>query len=437
MSDSPDIAGALGTIQATLLDNPYIPWVPEPKQAAFLITPHLEALYGGAAGPGKSVALLMGALQYVQVPGYAAILFRRTFTDLALPGALIDLSHQWLTDTDAHWNGVQREWRFPSKAVLSFGYMKTLADRYRYQSARFHYIGFDELTDFEERQWEFLIGRIRRSKAEDGIPLRARAATNPNPDSDWVRERFVPIDAQGKRRPQPKGRAYIPAKLEDNPHLDTEAYEVSLAVLDPVTHAMYRHGRWDVRYTAGMVDRSDVELIDLDDVPSNLDLARYWDLASTEPSETNKDPDWSRGALLGRSPTVDGLWIIDLASCRKAPAGVDALMLRTAKNDGTGVRIGHEKEGGASGKRDAANTARLLKGYAYEPISSSKSKLKRARPTLATWGRGEVKVVRARWNDDLFYEWEGFPDRDHDDIVDAVSGADAMLTKPRARIRRL
>ena len=78
----------------------YIPHKPTVKQAAFLLLPHIEAFYGGEPGGGKSDALLMGALQYVDVPGYAAILFRRTFQDLALPGALMDRSKDWLMNTD-------------------------------------------------------------------------------------------------------------------------------------------------------------------------------------------------------------------------------------------------------------------------------------------------------------------------------------------------
>src|SRR2546423_14589465 len=74
-----------------------------PRQAGFLLVPNREAFYGGAAGGGKSDALLAGALQYVDVPGYAAILFRRTYTDLALPGAIMDRSHEWLRGTDATW----------------------------------------------------------------------------------------------------------------------------------------------------------------------------------------------------------------------------------------------------------------------------------------------------------------------------------------------
>jgi len=74
------------------------------KQTAFLLLPHLEAFYGGAAGGGKSFALLMAALQYADIPGYAAILFRRTYSDLALPGALMDVAANWLRGTDARWH---------------------------------------------------------------------------------------------------------------------------------------------------------------------------------------------------------------------------------------------------------------------------------------------------------------------------------------------
>ena len=82
----------------------YVPHQPHPKQAAFLLLGCREAMYGGAADGGKSVALLMGALQYVDRPGYHALVLRRTFQQLSKPGALMDLSKQWLLPTDAHWS---------------------------------------------------------------------------------------------------------------------------------------------------------------------------------------------------------------------------------------------------------------------------------------------------------------------------------------------
>lgn len=212
----------------------YIPHKPTTQQKKFLALSALEALYGGAAGGGKSDALLMDALQDVETPGYAAILFRRTYQDLSKPGALIARSHEWLSGTKAHWDGVKKAWTFPSGAVLTFGYLDNDADRFRYQSAEFQFIGFDELTQFPEGWYRYLLSRLRRLKTMD-VPVRMRGATNPGGiGHEWVKERFVADDS----------RPFIPAKLEDNPHLDVEGYRTSLAQLDAVTRKQLEHGEW-------------------------------------------------------------------------------------------------------------------------------------------------------------------------------------------------
>lgn len=223
----------------------YIPHKPHPPQHAFLWLNCKEALYGGAAGGGKSDAMLMAALQYVDVPGYAAILFRRTFADLRLPGALMARSHEWLAETDARWDGVEHAWRFPSGATLAFGYLDSERDKYRYQSAEFQFVGFDELTQFRQEDYEYLFSRLR--KPSEGplsrVPLRMRAASNPGGSGHrWVKERFRP--GQPAETPD---RVFIPAKLPDNPSVDQAAYESQLAELDPQTRAQLRDGDWDAR----------------------------------------------------------------------------------------------------------------------------------------------------------------------------------------------
>ena len=79
----------------------WIPHSPTPKQQQFLDCRAREVFYGGAAGGGKTDALLMAALAFVDVPGYRALLFRRTFADLNLPGALMDRAREWLGGTAA------------------------------------------------------------------------------------------------------------------------------------------------------------------------------------------------------------------------------------------------------------------------------------------------------------------------------------------------
>lgn len=206
----------------------YIPHRPTPKQSAFLLLPQREAFYGGEPGGGKSDALLMGGLQYADTPGYAALLLRRTYTDLALAGALMDRSRQWLATSDAVWNEQRKTWTFPSGATLTFGYLENEKDKYRYQSAEFQYIGFDELSQFTETQYLYLFSRLRRL-AGSAVPLRMRGASNPPATSagQWVRSRFVVH--------RTAARPFIPAGLEDNPYIDAAEYLKSLDHLDEAT----------------------------------------------------------------------------------------------------------------------------------------------------------------------------------------------------------
>lgn len=233
----------------------YSPHDPTPPQAAYLKLGDLgvtEALYGGAAGGGKSDALLMDALRYVDVPGYSALILRRTYADLALPGAIMDRSKVWLADSAARWNEASRRWTFPSRATLTFGYLQHKDDRLRYASAEFQYIAFDELTQFRLSDYRFLFSRLRGPSTGplSLVPKRMRGASNPGGiGHEWVKARFIekkvdpedPEDTPARARK----RAFIPARVKDNPHIDQEAYIASLRELDPFTRQQLLDGDWD------------------------------------------------------------------------------------------------------------------------------------------------------------------------------------------------
>jgi phage terminase large subunit-like protein len=216
-----------------------IPHQPTDKQRAFLLHGGQEAFFGGAGGGGKSDALLMAALQWVDLPGYSAIIFRRTYADLALPGALMDRSKDWLHATGAVWNEQRKIWAFPSGAKLAFGYLENAGDERRYKSAEFHYIAFDELTEFPEKPYRFLFSRLRRLEGSP-VPLRMRSASNPGGSGhSWVKRRFVDRATRGDR-------IFFPATMDDNPHLDRAGYRRSLREVDPVERERIEKGNWEI-----------------------------------------------------------------------------------------------------------------------------------------------------------------------------------------------
>jgi len=239
--------------------NPHKPW---PKQRMFLELACLEAFFGGAAGGGKSDTLLMAALQYVHVPGYSALILRRDFARLALPGAIMDRARAWLANTNAVWNSQNKTFRFPTTgadAVLQFGYVDSFVDVYRYASAEFQFVGFDELTEFdlpddenaENNPYLFMFSRLRKSR-DMIVPLRMRSASNPgNIGHRFVKRRFITDEAaQAVRRGDHRvfdagdGRMFVPSAIKDNPAIDEQEYRAKLANLPRVMQDRLMNGDW-------------------------------------------------------------------------------------------------------------------------------------------------------------------------------------------------
>lgn len=397
---------------------PWSPHTPTPPQARFLGLTVREALYGGAAGGGKSDALLMAALQHVESPRYSAILFRRSFTDLALPGALMDRAKSWLMGRPGvEWNDNTKRFTFDSGATITFGYLEHENDKYRYQGAEFQFIGFDELTQFTESQFRYLLSRCRKTTDMADVPLRVRAASNPGGEGhDWVFQRFF-TEAEAS------GRVFVPAKLEDNPHLDREEYERSLAELDSVTRAQLRDGDWHVRAKGPMFDRAWFKIVD--SMPAGARLLRYWDLAATE-AKPGKDPDWTVGALVG---LLEGQWFIDLVRTRSTPKAVEDLVRATGELDSKRVPVTMEQEPGSSGVNTIDHYARkVLVGYTFRGDKKTGSKVDMAKPLSAAAERGNVHLVRGAWNGAFLDEASAFPFGTHDDMVDASSGGMRWLS---------
>lgn len=419
-SESEDYLQAL--YMATVLENRWLPQKPTAKQAKFLYYTKREALFGGSAGGGKSSSLLMGALQFVDVPGYAALVLRKTYADLSLPGALMDRSHEWLRGTEAKWNGTEKTWTFPSGATLTFGYLDQKDDHFRYASSEFQAIYFDELTQFGELQYRFLFSRLRRLK-NSKVPIRMRAASNPGGiGHEWVKQRFLVEHADDRR--------FFPASLDDNPYLDKEEYIRSLSQLDPVTRAQLLSGDWNARHGGGMFKREWFQFAE--DVPPGLKKVRYWDLAATS-AKPGTDPDWTVGVLLGR--TKENLWyVLDVRRIRATPAGVENLVKVTAGMDGQDTPIVMEQEPGSSGLGAVDRYRRhVLQGYAFYGDRPTGDKATRAAPFASVAEAGNVTLVRGDWCSAFLDELEAFPHGSHDDQVDGASGAFGWLARHAAQ----
>ena len=419
MTLSSRIKQRIAEFQATIIDNPYIPHEPTEKQAKFLFqSDHLEGFYGGAARGGKTDALLMAALQYVSIPSYAALLLRRTYTDLSLPDALMDRAERWfINNEDISWHEKTKTWTFPSGATLTFGFLESERDKYRYQGAALQYVGFDELSQFTESQYSYLFSRLTRLEGIN-IPLRMRAASNPGGiGHSWVKRRFITPLIEEMRK---QNRFFIPAFLEDNPHVDQEAYEQSLNRLDPVTREQLRHGNWDIAIAGNMFKREWFEIVDA--APQSSRQVRFWDMAATE-QKKGKDPDWTVGCLLAEKSGI--FYVENITRFQKTPADTEKIIKQTAQIDGIGIRIYAEQEPGASGKIAIDHYARdILKGFSFIGIPSTGSKVTRAQPLSAAAQNGNVKIVNGSWIGDMLSELVLFPTKGvHDDIVDAMSGA--------------
>jgi len=226
--------------------------------------------------------------------------------------------------------------------------------------------------------------------------------------------------------PQPISVTFIPARVFDNPALlrvnpEYLAWLLSLPLLE---RERLLGGNWKIRPSAGLYFKREWCAV-ADAAPADLDIVRYWDLAATEKTELN-DPDWTVGIKLGRD-RKGSFWLLDVVRARANPGDVEKLLLNTATQDGKRVTIGFGQDPGQAGKSQAQHLVRGLSSFTVRPAIEGGDKLTRFGPFSSQCRAGNLTILRAPWNEDLFGVLEGFPELAHDDEVDACSGALEML----------
>lgn len=444
--------------------------LPQPKQAEFINCTADIALYGGSAGAGKSMALLLDFAkdEFIENPQYGAVIFRRQYPELKAPGGLWSESFKLYP----HIGGVGKQgnlkWDFPSGACIKFSHLQHEKNIYNWQGSQLTRVGFDELTLFTEYQFFYILTRMR---SVSGIKPQLRATCNPDADSwlatfiDWwigadgypIPERsgvirwFIKLnnDILWAENPEilqqkypdipPKSFTFISAKISDNQILLSKDpdYLANLKSQHPVDVERLLYGNWKIRYEAGKVfNRSWFEIVDsipggsiFDQYYSNEysythhPTIRFWDLAAT-PASLATDSFWTCGVKL---TYIEGYYyVLDVVAVQACPADVDELIVSTALSDGAEVQIRWEQEPGSAGVRDAEHIRNKLYEFDAKPVRPMGSKLSRSRPFASEAAKGNVRLIKADWNEtylNALHSFDGQPRPLTNDVVDASAGA--------------
>lgn len=430
-------------------------------QEIFLSTPADIAIYGGAAGGGKTYALLLESLRHINNPGFGAVIFRRQSIQITQEGGLWDSSFE--TYGSIHGavpkTSPRRHWRFRSGARVSFAHIDGDKDLGKWQGSQIALIGYDELTHFTKRQFFYMLSRNRSGC---GVRPYIRATCNPDADS-WVaefiswwidpatgyplRERSGKIRymarsnedikwadtkqqliSSGVNEDDIKSVTFVASTIEDNKILlqNDPSYLANLKALPLVEREQLLYGNWKIKPAAGlMFKRTKVNMVG--EIPKDVILwCRSWDLAATSEDERG-NPAYTAGVLIGKRRC--GRYIVaDVINRRLSASDVRKLVLMTAQADRAAYgRVVQRlpQDPGQAGKEQAQSYMKLLSGFIVKIMPESGDKVTRAEPFSAMWqgtetmDTGFVDVLIAPWNSEFFNQYESFPQSNFKDMVDA------------------
>ena len=225
-------------------------------QTDFLAASETDVLYGGAAGGGKSYAMLVDPLRFAHRAAHRALILRRSMPELR---ELIDKSRELYPKAfpGCKYKEVEKLWNFPSGAKIEFGFLERDADVYRYQGQAYSWIGFDEIThQSTEFSWNYLASRLRTTDPEI-IPYMRCTANPGGVGAHWVKKRYIDPSPPNESFKGSDGltRKFIPARLDDNPYLANDGrYEQMLKALPPTQRKQLLEGDWEVAEGAAFTE---------------------------------------------------------------------------------------------------------------------------------------------------------------------------------------
>ena len=254
--DLADVRELPANVQEEIAERDVIFSPNEGPQTDFLAAPETDVLYGGAAGGGKSYAMLVDPLRFAHRAAHRALILRRSMPELR---ELIDKSRELYPKAfpGCKFREVEKIWTFPSGAKLEFGFLERYADVYPYQGQAYSWIGFDEITHLStEFSWNYLSSRLRTT--DSNITPYMRCTANPGgAGATWVKKRYVNPSEPNESFVGKDGltRRFIPARLEDNPYLAEDGrYEQMLNALPDVQRKQLLEGNWDITEGAAFTE---------------------------------------------------------------------------------------------------------------------------------------------------------------------------------------
>ena len=282
-------------------------WSPQERQRIFMQRKETEALYGGAAGGGKSDCAIAEALRQVHIPHYRGLILRKTYPQLS---EMVDRSREIYSPSfpEAKYNEQKHCWTFPSGAKIYFGAMQHTKDRTNYQGKRYDFIDFDELTHFTWDEYSYLFSRNRPNG--QGTRCYIRAQANPGGiGHGWVKERFITpappmtpiyddvkiVFPDGSSQIRRRSRVFVPSSVFDNKILmqNDPDYITRLAALPENEKRALLYGDWDSfsgqvftewrNNPDGYITRKNTHVIEPFTIPNSWKIYRGFDFGYSRP----------------------------------------------------------------------------------------------------------------------------------------------------------
>lgn len=437
------------------------------KQELFLSSPADICIGGGAAGGGKTYALLLEPIRHYKKKGFNSVMLRRSYPEITRAGGAWDEATLMYTALGGEPNSGKLEFRFKNSKV-AFGHLNNEQSLNDWKSSQINLLMFDQLETFTERMFFYMLSRNRSSS---GVKSYVRATANPEPNwlaeflSWWIApDGYANMDRAGKMRAfvrrqdeiiwadtkeelrerfpevEAKTVTFVPFTVYDNPILMQKdvSYLASLQALPFVDRERLlgdrvRGGNWKIKPSAGKVFNRDwFEIVDA--IPDGGIACRYFDYAGTEKKYLKDDPDFTAGVMM---VYVGGFWYITDLFHRQIGAAstdrvTDEVYMTDAENSilsGRRYMARWEIEPGSASLRDSSARTHRLAGIDARGVRKSVDKITAWQPLSAQSEAGRIRVLKGVWNEVLLNQLHGVPDLPHDDIADACAGAYLALSK--------